>query len=308
MKVRRLLGTMALGVVVATLAVIPDASAQDGTNKIVYGRSTAGSERPKATEIFVMDVDGTDPLQLTDNSMEDAFPVLSPDGSRIAFARRIRGQFDLFVIDSDGGNPSRLTRTRNADEVLPSWSPDGKKLAFTATVTIPGGWQSDIYRMRVRDGRFRRLTYTPVTKEFAPDWSPDGTTIAFTKQNQSRHRYGIATVRPDATALDWVVINPDSGAGYTDVNPSWSPDSQWIAFSRDHGADPYVDIFKVRRDGSELTPVTQLNELAENPVWGSDDRILFMHDQGIALVASDGGPIEHITPTRTGVPYWWPDW
>jgi TolB protein len=308
MKVRRTLVVTILGVVIAAPALLSGASAQEPTTQVVYGRSTASSDRPKATEIFVMDVDGTNATQLTNNDKEDAFPVLSPDGSRIAFARRIRGQFDLFVMDSDGDNPARLTRTRNADEVLPSWSPDGKKLAFTATVPIPGGWQSDIYRMRVSNGRFRRLTYTPVAKEFAPDWSPDGTTIAFTKQDQRRDRYGIATVGPDATELDWLVINPDSGAGYTDVNPSWSPDSQWIAFSRDHGADPYVDIFKVRRDGSELTPVTQLNELAENPVWGSDDRILFMHNEGIAIVPSAGGSIEHITPTRTGIPYWWPDW
>jgi Tol biopolymer transport system component len=105
-----------------------------------------------------------------------------------------------------------------------------------------------------------------------------------------------------------LVINPDSKSGYTDVNPTWSPDSQWIAFSRDHRADPFVDIYKVRRDGSQVAPVTELNELAENRVWGSDGRIIFMHDQGIAVVGSDGGEIEHLTATRTGLPYWWPDW
>jgi Tol biopolymer transport system component len=104
------------------------------------------------------------------------------------------------------------------------------------------------------------------------------------------------------------VINPDSKSGYTDVNPTWSLDSALIAFSRDHGDDPFVDIYKVRRDGSQVTPVTELNELSENPVWGADGRIIFMHDQGIAVVGSDGGDIEHITATRTGLPYWWPDW
>ena len=81
-----------------------------------------------------------------------------------------------------------------------------------------------------------------------------------------------------------------------------------IAFSRDHGDDPFVDIYKVRRDGSEVTPVTELDGLAENPVWGEDDRILFMHNEGLAVVDSDGGPVEHLTPTLTGVPHWWPDW
>jgi Tol biopolymer transport system component len=258
-------------------------------------------------EIFIM-VEGGDPARLTDNVREDAFPSLSPDGTQIAFSRRAKGQYDLFVMGSDGTDVTRLLRSPNADEVLPTWSPNGRRLAFTATTTIPGGWQSDIYRIRVDNGRYRRLTYTGRAKEFAPDWSPDGTEIAFTKQNNAKERYGIAAVTPDATGLRWVVVNPESKSGYTDVNPSWSRDSQWLAFSRDHGADPYVDIFKVSRDGSQVVQVTDLLELIENPVWGADDRILFMHNEGIGVVSSGGGEVTHLTETRTGLPYWWPDW
>ena len=65
------------------------------------------------------------------------------------------------------------------------------------TTTTPEGWQSDIYRIRVSDGRYRRLTYTSVAKEFAHDWAPDGSEIAFTKQNQRSERYGIAAVKPE---------------------------------------------------------------------------------------------------------------
>lgn len=283
-------------------------SAQETTQKITYTRSTGEFDLSEENEIFIMNTDGSEPVQLTVNAREDAFPNLSPDGTRVAFSRRIRGQFDLFILNVDGSGTTRLTRTANADEALPAWSPDAKKLAFTVTTTTKSGWQSDIYRIRVSDSRYRRLTYTPVAKEFAPDWAPDGTEIAFTKQSPKREKYGIALVKPDGTGLKWLVINPDSRSGYTDVNPSWSPDSEWIAFSRDHGADPYVDIYKVRRVGSDISAVTQLSELAENPVWGADGRILFMHNEGIAVIPAEGGEIEHVTEVRTGLPYWWPDW
>lgn len=299
--------TMAFVLTSAALPV-PPVVAQETAQRIVYARGTGEFDIPEENEIFIMDTDGSDPVRLTDNAREDSFPNLSPDGTRVAFSRRIRGQFDLFILNVDGSGTTRLTRTTNADEALPAWSPDAKKLAFTVTTATDDGWQSDIYRIRISDGRYRRLTHTPVAKEFAPDWAPDGTRIAFTKQSPGREKYGIAIVRPDASGVRWIVINPESSSGYTDVNPSWSPDSRWIAFSRDHGADPYVDIFKVRRNGSEVTAVTELDELAENPVWGADGRILFMHDEGIAVVPSDGGDIEHVTELRTGLPYWWPDW
>ena len=291
------------------IALPSAARGQSTTGKIVYARSTTAEDQPRFTEIFVMGTDGTNAIALTKNLREDAYPTLSPDGQRIAFSRRIGGQYDLFVMDADGTDAVPIVRTRNADEVLPTWAPDGAHLAYTVTTPLPDeGWQSDIYRIRLEDGRFRRLTFTPKTKEFAPDWSPDGTEIAFTKQNQKRPNYGIASVAPDASDLRWIVINPLSKSGYTDVNPSWSPDSEWLAFSRDHGDDPYVDIFKIRRDGSEVAAVTSLSELAENPVWGDDGRIIFMHNEGIALVGSEGGEVEHLTPTATGTPYWWPDW
>jgi Tol biopolymer transport system component len=284
------------------------AAAGDAPQNIVYTRSAAEQDHPRAQEVYVMDADGSDVERLTENEREDGFASLSPDGTRIAFSRRLHRQFDLFVMDADGSDVERLTRTAKADEVLPAWSPDGRALALTVTTPAGDGWQSDVYRMSLRNGRMRRLTFTPVAKEFAPDWSPDGELIAFTKQVEKRHRYGIATVTPQGEEPSWLVINPRSGDGYTDVNPSWSPDSQWVAFSRDHGDDPYVDIYKVSRDGEEVIPVTQLFELAENPVWGADDRILFMHDEGLAVVPADGGEVETLTPVMTGLPYWWPDW
>lgn len=284
------------------------ALAQTAPTQIVYSRSTGDFDVPKKNEIFLMEADGTNEIRLTRNRIEDAYPNLTSDGERIVFSRWIDGQYDLFIMEIATGQKWRFTRS-SADEVIAAWSPDDRWLVFTRTFTLEDGtWQSDIFKMRLRDRRSRRITDTPRTKEFAPDWSPDGGSIAFTKQNYKTEKYGIAVTEANGDALRWLVVNPLTEAGYTDANPSWSPDSEWVAFSRDHGDDPYVDIYKVRKDGSDVTPVTELFGLAENPAWGADDRIVFSHNEGVAVVDADGGEIEHITPTLTGRPYWWPDW
>ncbi len=179
-----------------------------------------------------------------------------------------------------------------------------------ATVTLrnPAGWQSDLVRVSAAGGPVERLTRTGRASEFAPEWSPDGALIAFTRWNPVRERFGIAALDPSGGAVRWLAVNPLSTSGYTDANPTWSPDGLWVAFAREHGTDPFVDVYAVRRDGSGLVPVTQLSGLSENPAWGPDGRIAFQHEGGIALVRSDGSGLVHVTPLHSGAPYDWPDW
>jgi TolB protein len=296
--------------IISTVVAYASADEPRGTTesrRIVFARSTGEFDRAAATEIFSMNSDGTDQLQLTDNQTEDQFPSLSPDGAKIAFTRLRNRQYDLFVMDVDGSNVERMTRTEDG-EALPAWSPDGRSLVFTVTSGFGEDFRSDIAVMNLARGTISTLVRSRTTQEFAPEWSPDGSQVAFTRLNFERSRFGIGLVDVASGERSWLVINPLSQSGYVDAAPSWSPDGEWIAFQRDHGADPFVDIFKVRSDGTDLTAVTELNTQAENPSWGPEQRIAFMHDEAIALVADDGTGLTHITPTRTGLPHWWPDW
>ncbi|MCZ6676228.1 MAG: DPP IV N-terminal domain-containing protein, partial [Candidatus Poribacteria bacterium] len=101
-------------------------------------------------------------------------PAWSPDGQQIVFASagRQKFDFDIYVMDADGGNVHPLTDNPASDST-PAWSPDGRKIAFKSA-RAGGG----IYVMDANGKNVRRLTF--FEDDYGPAWSPDGRRIAFT--------------------------------------------------------------------------------------------------------------------------------
>jgi Tol biopolymer transport system component len=98
----------------------------------------------------------------------------SPDGKRIAFESVRGGSISLWVMNSDGTNPSQLTRDLS-NNWHPAWSPDGKRIAFASDRS--GNY--DIWMMNADGSNPVPLTQDPAN-DFRPSWSPDGKKIVFT--------------------------------------------------------------------------------------------------------------------------------
>ena len=94
-----------------------------------YGRIAFISDRDNLAQIYVMDSDGSNQVNITHNYFENSNPEWSPDGKKIVFASKRDGNWDVYVMDSDGGNVEQLT-TDSAWDGNPSWSPDGEKIVF----------------------------------------------------------------------------------------------------------------------------------------------------------------------------------
>jgi Tol biopolymer transport system component/DNA-binding winged helix-turn-helix (wHTH) protein len=133
------------------------------------------SDRTGAQEIWVCDVDGANPTQLTtlDGPAAAANPRWSPDGRRIVFESRPAGLADLYVVSSDGGESRRLT-DHPSHELAPSWSVDGRVIYFASN--RGGDWQ--VWKMPSTGGEAVQVTSKG---GFEAHESPDGKFLYYNK-------------------------------------------------------------------------------------------------------------------------------
>ena len=134
-------------------------------------RIAFASDRDGNWEIYVMDVNGENPRNLTNDPHDDRDPSWSPDGKRIVFFSNRDGHVmdgrptsEIYVMDADGSNPQRLTKNRVHDR-FPSWSPDGERIVFVSD--RDGNWE--IYVMDADGGNQQNLTNNPHS-DISPAW------------------------------------------------------------------------------------------------------------------------------------------
>ncbi|HJZ68875.1 MAG TPA: hypothetical protein VKF81_12180, partial [Blastocatellia bacterium] len=162
----------------------------------------------------------------------DTSPKWSPD-ARILFASNRDGKYEIYVMDADGSNVTRLTRTGAGQG---AWSPDGNKIAFIrpSLEKIAGHLWLQVFVMDADGGNVRMLTTIP-NSSFAPCWSPDGASIAFVVEILPRAN--IFQIDLDGGNLRRVTAGPKF-----DGRPAISPDGSKLAFqsNRDGNYEIYV--------------------------------------------------------------------
>jgi eukaryotic-like serine/threonine-protein kinase len=112
--------------------------------------------------------------RLIASTQTDGNPQYSPDGKRIAFNSNRSGNPEIWVCDSEGNNPSRLTPFGKGYAGTPRWSPDGKQIAFDYIAAR----DADVYVVSIEGGVPRRIT-TDAADDSVPSWSNDGRWIYF---------------------------------------------------------------------------------------------------------------------------------
>ncbi|HQU17604.1 MAG TPA: hypothetical protein PLA92_00970, partial [Fimbriimonadaceae bacterium] len=156
---------------------------ESGAGVSVDAPATASGDRIAYTwsgRIYTMNEDGTDLVPLSGSGQGASFPCdWSPDGSKLVFSRQsfVDSSYDVFVINSDGTNETRLTANEPVNDVFPTWNHDGTKIAFQSD----RDGAVDIYVMNADGSNVIRLTN--LGQCIGPSWSPDGAKIAFQYAN-----------------------------------------------------------------------------------------------------------------------------
>lgn len=213
-------------------------------------------------EIFLMEADGTNPVNLTNQPREDdSMPAWSRDGY-LVFSR----YGCLMVMTSAGRGPVQITRDVCADD-FPDWvQPVSTSAAMyecqphIAFMDERNG-QTDIYSMRVNSAELRQLTDdTAVEKDLA--WSPDGQHLAFRSDRDGNEEIYIMAADGSGQA------NLSRHPGF-DWSPAWSRDGTQMAFSSQR-ENQVASLYLVKPDGTELTRLPG-TEGGAYPSWSPDD-------------------------------------
>jgi TolB protein len=203
------------------------------------------------------------------------------------------GGAQIYTMTARGTKRRLLTRSRKTSSRSPSYSPDGRRIAF-----VKSHKQSDLWLMRSSGSHRRQLTRTAGTDETEPAWSPDGKEIAF------------AVTRPASAKGIWL-IGVDGRHRHqltngSDADPSWSPDGNEIAFDRYDASTQVFNVFTVPAGGGTPTDLSSDPGISDlQPAWSPNgSRILFTSDRpdtfrlDLWVMNADGSDVRQVTDTQ----------
>jgi Tol biopolymer transport system component len=229
-----------------------------------------------------------------------------PNGREFVVGALRRGQPVLAILAVETGRAVRELFFPGLGEIVnPAWSPDGRRIAFSAT----SGGHSDLYVYDLSEDRLRQLTHDSFA-DLQPAWSPDGSRIAFVTDRFSTQldalaagAYGLALLDLSTGSIDWV----NAFNGGKSINPQWAADGRTLYFV----ADPFgvsnvyaieIATRSVRQVTNLDTGVSGITALSPSLSVAADaPRLAFSaYDQGrpVIHVADDPAVLAGVRPAR----------
>jgi len=277
----------------------PETSPPPLRDQIVFLNSSPNNG---AGDIYKVSIDGTQLTQLSPVGTFNVCPLVSPDGSHIAYANATT----LYLMNPDGSGQKSLVVLPTVNDFFypcPSWSADSRKLAYTITSFVAKNPSpSELWSINV-DGSSPKLLATGFNFGGAI-WSPDGTRLLLAWSDFTGaggpYNFSEDIVGADGSGRHRITAAA-SGA-------SWSPDGSRIAF-----VCPHTDTFANYRicvgdsNGENPVAITPLNMRVGAPEWSPDGKLIgFTCYPSICSVNPDGSQLVMLSPTGSFI-HWSPN-
>ncbi len=228
--------------------------------------------------------------------------VQAAEHSVLSFLSNEKGDFDIFIIDTDGRVRERIVTDAMRKSSL-TCSPKGYLFAYSSNENA----NLDIYKMDIRNKISIQLTLHP-ERDLWPSWSPNGQWIAFVSDREGTQDI----YRMDADGSNLIRLTDQGHNGI----PSWSPDSRLIAFDSDR--EENHSIYSMNADGGQLKQLTEDLPLGPGCTWSPDGKQIAyaagdFSAEGVDIFTIDVNE-KNITKLtnmgrgiRSGNPVWSPD-
>ncbi|OGO63793.1 MAG: hypothetical protein A2030_04315, partial [Chloroflexi bacterium RBG_19FT_COMBO_50_10] len=245
--------------------------------------------------------------RLTYGPWDDITPAISPDGQNVAFSSNRNGYWDIYLLDLNTSDITRLTDTLEY-EAAPTWSPDNQWLAYEAYFN--GDLEIWIQSVVTKEQTIQ-LTNNPAA-DFSPAWSPDGRRIVFVSNRSGEDEVWLADLDKSEELR---YVNVSQNPSNEDTHPVWSPDGESLVWvGEQDGMRQLILMGLPPTGGTNITPTaTQEHQVGSGdwPVWSTDGEIILTslespnrvyltayrtHYPGLALPALElPGPVHGIS-------------
>ena len=264
-----------------------------GQHIVATGRIAFRSTRDGNFEIYLMNSDGSEQTNLTENPAGDFLATWSPDGGSLAFDSNRELQRSLYLVNDDGSGVTAVSTVSNSS--YPARSPDGRRIAFTSD----RDGDREIYVMNADGSGQARLTNDPAD-DYWPSWSPDSSRILFASDRDGNSE--VYVMNDDGSSPTNLTNHPGN-----DFRPVWSPSGLQIAFYslRDGNREVYV----MDATGANQTNLTNHPSDDWYPSWSpggghiaftsfrdGNREIYVMNDDGAEQVNVTNHPSEDLAP------------